>query len=91
MKLLAFAAATALSVVPAFTCAEEIKIQTKPDAVYSTPPTSGGVAASSFDFEVDPNLVAAIVSAGGTLLLGGILYTLIQDENGNVSVTTTTN
>ena len=90
MKLFALAAATTLALAPAGVYAEEIKILTKPDAVYSAAPSTGGVAASSFDFGLDPDLVAAILAAGGVLVVAGVVYAFVQDDDGNVTVTTST-
>lgn len=90
MKLFALAASAALVLAPAGVYAEDIKIQTEPEAVYSPAPASGGVAASSFDFGLDPDLVAAILAAGGVLVVAGVVYAFVQDDDGNITVSTTT-
>lgn len=90
MKPISWIAAILLTAAPTIAASEEIKILTDPNAVYSPTPASGGAAASSFEFEGDPELVAAIIAAGGSLLIAGVIFSVIQGDDGSVSVTTAT-
>lgn len=90
MKPLAILVSILVSAAPLAAQSEEIKILTDPNAVYSPAPSSGGAAASSFDFEGDPELVAAIIAAGGSLVIAGVIFSVIQGDDGNFTVTTTT-
>jgi len=90
MKPILLTASILAATAPLSAASDEIEIRTDPNAVYSPAPSSGGAAASSFEFEGDPDLVAAIISAGGSMLIAGVLFSVIQGDDGSFTVTTAT-
>lgn len=91
MKLLALIASAALAIAPVGAIANDAKVAAADASVTTTAPVPGGVAKSSIDFDPeDSELIAAIILAGGLIVIAGTLLAFALDDDGNATVVTTT-